>query len=211
MFPTFSDVPERMHTLLPDARLIYIVRDPSDRIVSHYLHQWYDKRQDDDLSGVMADPDNERARHYIRTSSYYLQLSQYLEYYDLSSIMVVALEDLKKDRNATLARVFGFLGVDDSFTPPETTAVVNATASKIRTNKLGDLLRSNHPALRSVIGCARKALPRSLKKSARSLTGARQRQPELSPEVRKALQAELRDDIARFRELTGQSFDQWSV
>ncbi len=211
MYPTFAGVPERIHTHLPDARLIYIVRDPIDRIVSHYLHQWYDKRQDDDLSSVLADPDNERGRHYIRTSSYYLQLSQYLEFFDISRVMVVTLEDLKADANGTLRKVFGFLGVDDSFIPPESTEVVNPTAAKVRTNKLGDLLRSDHPALRPLIKLARQVLPGSLKKRARSLGGSKQIRPELDPAVRDMLQAELKPDIDRFRALTGRSFSQWSV
>ena len=34
----FGGVPERMYSVVPDARLIYILRDPIERIVSHYVH-----------------------------------------------------------------------------------------------------------------------------------------------------------------------------
>src|SRR5687768_751449 len=34
----FAGIPERMHAVLPRARLIYIVRDPVERMVSQYKH-----------------------------------------------------------------------------------------------------------------------------------------------------------------------------
>src|SRR5437016_1007207 len=37
MFPLFAGVPERMARLLPEARLIYLVRDPIERIRSAYI------------------------------------------------------------------------------------------------------------------------------------------------------------------------------
>ncbi len=87
MHPNFTGVAKRMHSIVPDARLIYIVRDPVDRVVSHYLHQWYGKRQHDTQMAILCNPDNDRTRHYICTSSYYLQLSQYLEFYDYSRFL----------------------------------------------------------------------------------------------------------------------------
>ena len=60
MYPNFLDVPERMHSVVPDAKLIYIVRDPIERIVSHYLHQWYDKRQGNSFFDVLNDLENKK-------------------------------------------------------------------------------------------------------------------------------------------------------
>src|SRR5688572_24468381 len=37
-WPRFAGIPARMHALVPEARLIYLVRDPGDRIRSHYIH-----------------------------------------------------------------------------------------------------------------------------------------------------------------------------
>ena len=37
--PVFQGVPQRMHSLVPGARLIQIVRDPMKRHLSHYFHQ----------------------------------------------------------------------------------------------------------------------------------------------------------------------------
>src|SRR4051812_14286994 len=38
-YPIFKNVPARMHGLIPDAKLIYLVRDPIQRVVSAYIQQ----------------------------------------------------------------------------------------------------------------------------------------------------------------------------
>ena len=38
-YPEYPGVPERIASSLPDARLIYILRDPIERIRSHYQHR----------------------------------------------------------------------------------------------------------------------------------------------------------------------------
>jgi len=211
MYPNFPGVPARMHAILPDARLIYVVRDPLERIVSHYLHQWYGKRQDAPFLELLADPENKKTRHYILTSSYYLQLSQYTEFYDLSKICVISLEDLKNSRPETLGRIYRFLEIDDSFLPIDSTAVVNRTQTKLRTNLFGDLLLSDSPAVKSLRETTALLLPGSIKARLRSLLGSKQTPPEITPEIRQVLGDALRDDISKFRELTGQSFSQWSL
>src|SRR5689334_1125972 len=38
-YPFRKHVPERMHELVPDAKLVYVVRDPIDRLVSHWVQR----------------------------------------------------------------------------------------------------------------------------------------------------------------------------
>ncbi len=211
MYPNFTDVPKRMHSLLPDAKLIYIVRDPIKRIVSHYLHQWYKKRQHNTSIETLADPDDKRSQHYIRTSSYHLQMSQYLEYYDISKIFVVSLEEMGASRQDTLRRIFRFLEVDDTFTLPTDTGMAHATSSKMRTNAFGNLVLSKSPALASLRRITGRLLPSSIKTRIRSLLGSKHKQPNITPEIRQVLKNALHDDTAKFRELTGMAFEAWDI
>jgi hypothetical protein len=41
----FPGVPERMYSILPKVKLIYILRDPIERIVSHYIHNYAHGRE----------------------------------------------------------------------------------------------------------------------------------------------------------------------
>jgi hypothetical protein len=113
--PRFDGVAARMASAVPDARLVYVVRDPIDRMLSHYLHNiggGYDHRP---LDEALADPDTA----YVDRSRYFFQLEPYLEAFEPERIAVVAREDLLDDRARTMRRVFGFLGVDKAFTSPQ--------------------------------------------------------------------------------------------
>ena len=110
--PRFDGVAERISATLDRPRLIYVVRDPVDRMLSHYLHNvggGYERRE---LADALGDP----ASSYIARSRYFFQLEPYLRTFGRERIEIVGREELKEDREGTMRRVFGFLGVDPSFT-----------------------------------------------------------------------------------------------
>ena len=47
--PTWPDTVQRLHAAVPDARLIYMIRNPVERCVSHYIHDWSEGRIAHDL------------------------------------------------------------------------------------------------------------------------------------------------------------------
>jgi hypothetical protein len=100
-----------MRATLSDARLIYMVRDPIDRMLSHYLHNVGGGYDDRPLADALADPESA----YVARSRYFFQLEPYLEEFGQGSIEIVTREELKRDRSATMRRVFDFLGVDPGF------------------------------------------------------------------------------------------------
>jgi hypothetical protein len=51
----FGGVPKRMYSVLPEARLIYILRDPIERIVSHYMHSYHRRRENRNISEALTD------------------------------------------------------------------------------------------------------------------------------------------------------------
>jgi hypothetical protein len=110
--PFFEGVAERMAATLPEeARLIYMVRHPIDRVLSHYLHNLgggYDERP---LEEALAD---ERSS-YVQRSRYAFQLEPYLEAFGTDRVLVITREELARERVETMRRVFAFVGVDPSF------------------------------------------------------------------------------------------------
>jgi hypothetical protein len=109
--PRFEGVAERIADTLPDARLIYVVRDPIDRMLSHYLHNLgggYDSRP---LEEALSDPHTA----YVDRGRYFFQLEPYLERFEPGRIELVPREELKRDRAGAMRRVFRFLGVDETF------------------------------------------------------------------------------------------------
>jgi Sulfotransferase domain len=113
--PRFEGVAERMRSVAGEARVVYMVRDPIDRLLSHYLHNvggGYDRRP---LAEALAD---DRSAYWQR-SRYAYQVEPYLEAFGAERVALVSREELKDDRAATMRRVFEFCGVDAGFASPE--------------------------------------------------------------------------------------------
>ncbi len=112
-WPSFSGVPQRMSAVVPDVRLIYLVRHPLERMRSMYLHAVALGRERRSASRAFLEtPD------YLECSRYATQLERYLDHFDRDRLLVLLAEDLRRDRGATLRRVFEFIGVDSRWRPP---------------------------------------------------------------------------------------------
>jgi hypothetical protein len=111
--PRFTGVAERIREHVPDVKLLYMVRDPISRVLSHWRHATgagYETRGE--IAEVLADP----GTAYVQRSLYWMQLQPYISNFPAGQIEVIAQEELQSDREATMRRAFSFLGVDPGFT-----------------------------------------------------------------------------------------------
>jgi len=110
--PMFGGVPERILSFSPDARFIYIMRDPVERTISHYWHRvrWWGEHRTL-LSAIRSDPQYKDVGHYAR------QLNAYLRYVQLGRIYTLTLEALLANPAEQLSSVYAWLGVDPTFRP----------------------------------------------------------------------------------------------
>lgn len=209
-YPAFPGVPERMASVVPDAKLIYVLRDPIARIVSHYIDAFSWGREHGTIDEVLAgDLDD---NHYVNCSRYDLQLSRYDGVYPAERILVIANEGLRNDRRATLRTVFGFIGVDADFWDPAYEVEHYRAEEKTRRTRLGYAITKTSRAVGRTR--LRSVLPHSLARAAEKFNTATEtpiEPPEVSPELRARLEAALRDDVARLRSRTGMDFAAWSI
>lgn len=110
--PRFEGVAERIHAHCPEAKLIYMVRDPVKRILSHWVHATGAGYETRELVPTLSAPDSS----YIHRSLYWMQLQPYLERFDRAQIAIFAQEELQAEREETMRRAFRFAGVDEGFT-----------------------------------------------------------------------------------------------
>lgn len=205
-FPRYRGVPARMHALLPDAKLIYVVRDPFARLYSHFVFTTPDDRVAD-LDGALEPLETNQ---YVAESRQCWQLEQYLPYYPLARILVVGAEELRHSRAATLARIFAFLDVDASFRSREFEAELNTT--EVARRHRGALARIVHAAagLRPA-----RFVPPSIGLPVRNAALRLFSRPVARPRMDPAREARLRelfaDDARRLRRLTGLRLAEWSV
>jgi hypothetical protein len=114
--PRFSGVAERMARVLgDDAKVVYMVRDPVDRLLSHYLHNVGGGYETRSMEEALADTESA----YVQRSLYARQASPYLEHLGADRIAFVTREDLRDRRAETMRRMFEFAGVDAGFDSPQ--------------------------------------------------------------------------------------------
>lgn len=207
-YPYISDVPERIHSLLPDVKLIYSVRDPVERAVAFYWEQFASNRAPSFEAAFenVEDPLN----RYACASKYALQAEQYLRLFPRSALLIVDSDDLRDARQETLTSIFTFLDVDPEFSSPRFNDQLNPVSQKLRPTPVGRLLKRSAPA--AVI---RRTIPLGMRKHlfspVRRATSHKVRRQPLPEEIRRRLEDVLRPDAQRFRELAARPFEKWSV
>ena len=195
-YPRLTGVPERMAELIPDAKLVFMVRDPIRRIRANWIHTYSNRREDRPMREAVLD---ESRLSYLARSRYYTQISQYLEHYPMERILILEQDELMNDRRATLRRVFAFVGVRDDYWREKFNDPKLETSTRWRRTRLGAVAAERLPV-----------------KWWRRLRNRRPfafpfEQPEIDAELHEELASRLRDDIEQFRELTGRKFESWSI
>jgi hypothetical protein len=207
-WPVWDGVPERASAVVPGARLVYLVRDPIERIESHYLQR---RLQDGargeiaDVLGDIGDPHN----LFVARSRYATQLERWLEHFPQERLLVLSAEELRDARHAAVAAVLAHVGLDDAIDPAlldaehhrsDDKAELGAGAARLRGSAAGRMLEAVPARVRAPV-------TRRLR-AALSHPVARQ---ELPADLRARLVELLAPEAARLRTLTGRSFEGWSL
>jgi hypothetical protein len=141
---------ERMLALYPDVRLIFVARDPLDRLESSFR----EFHSNGALYGIAAPFSFKEALvaipNLIEDTSYWTRLQNYRRHMPDENIQVIFFEDLVSDPRGTLATSLKFLGARlDAI--PATLPHLNAGETKLRDTPAMRWLRQ-HPRLGPLLG-----------------------------------------------------------
>jgi hypothetical protein len=202
-YPQHLGVPERIHSLVPDVRMIYMLRDPLDRIAAHWVHNFAKRREKGDLKSTLSHPNTS----YLVRSQYHMQLQQFLRHFPKEQIMVIDQADLRERRSELLREIFEFVGADPDFSHPGFERERHATSRKTRASRWAVRMEQMSKSR------AGRVLPPKVWFAIDERLPMRK--PIERPDVREALGPEalraLREDAERLRELTGRDFPGWSI
>ena len=205
-YPEFSGVPERMHRLLPGVKLLYLVRDPVERALSHYQHNRIHGR-------VTGSVDEEflpvEESHYLQTSRYHMQISRYLEHYSREQILIVESEMLREERDQVMNTIFDFLGVETKVDASGFETEYHATAEKLNPGVSSFLQETRVGKVLTRVG--QTLLPDALVKRGLDIFRGDVERPSLEGIVREQVYDYLRKDVEQLRAFSGKSFDRWTV
>ena len=199
-YPSLPNCASRIYEVLPEAQIIYIMRNPIERTWSHY---WHSVTRD----GERRTPNEviTENSHHIAISRYYMQISEYLRYFDRNSVLLLLLDDLNNNPQSFLREVFRFLKVDEDFIPSNPSVVKNPFRE---TQVDGSLLESirNVQIVRNALSIipnnVKEVFGRPFKKKVKNPT-------EIPHEIRDIIQNELREDIMKIEELMDMDLSFW--
>lgn len=108
------DAPGRIAALLPNAKLIALLRHPVDRAYSHYWHARAWGAQLPDFATVVraALDGNAGWRHFLERGHYAEQIARYDRLYPTDALLLLLFEDLESQPEATFGEVCRHLGVE---------------------------------------------------------------------------------------------------
>lgn len=165
--PAAAAAPRRIHAYAPDAKLVYLVREPVSRALSEVMQglKYSQYVLGDELP---RSTEEVLAAHpsIVHAGEYMEQIERYLGHFEREQLLVVLQEDLRREPRRTISRVLSFLEVD-----PE-----HAVDFGARRNVTADFVRGKQDEqiarwARHLPGyeLAKRAMPDSLKRSVKSV------------------------------------------
>ena len=199
-FPETRGTYDRLFAYNPDLKLVYIMRDPVERVVSHYTHHLTDGQ-------AKGGPETEVLSNltYVNRSRYGVQIQPYLDLFGRENVLLLVFEEYIAAPIETLRKVARFLDVD-----PEgfgKTAAVHANPSVGKRVMTRFERRIRDLGIDNVV---KPMLPRFARRRILEISGRRlARKPEFGPELRETLWRLLESDVCLIEDLLGRRLDVW--
>lgn len=191
---TFPGTAERMVADVPGLKVLYTIREPLQRLRSHFDYRLRQGTAEGSLETVLA-----RNDELVRASLYAWQLEPWLERCGRDRIHVLRMEDLAHDFDTVLRGVFRFLEVDPDVWITAQRANARPAAGSRRPVRVPRAVR----ALGRLLSPAtRRRLKQHLPRRRVS-----DDQVALSPAVERDLRARFTRDLRALRPLVGPAMD----
>lgn len=190
-------VPARIHALNPEARFIYMVRDPVARAYSAYWHNvraGWEKR----TFRVAI----EEGLGYCRTSDYAGQLKNYYAFFEKESFLVVPFTAFTENPMEVVHRCCNFLGAH--YNDSGLIASEQHKNRSFRLNRGGRILQrivGSNGGLEAIIRLGKTVVPRFLHPYAEKLLT--KSIPKISEQDKNYLMQQFSDSLDELLDLTG--------
>lgn len=145
-------VPARIYALMPDIKLIALLRDPVERAYSNYLMSRRRNLETEEfepkirkllsaerLCAARTTPD--RTNSYVVRGEYGRLLSLFYEYFPAEQIAVFFTDELRQNPRGVVRAIFQFLGVDEAFLPSTLGEVYHTGGARLRFQWVYDLFK----------------------------------------------------------------------
>ena len=208
------DAHRRMRALVPDVKLIAVLRDPVDRAYSNWTHMWCDGLEPEAsfVQACLAEPERVARGwapfwRYLELGRYGEQLEDLYRWFPPAQVHLLRYRDLVDEHDRTLDRICEFLGVRTGLIAEAPSQNVSTWVEPTRVNL------ALQAVVRAGADIGRWFPPQVWRRASAPVLATLHRRhgdrPELPAEDRQRLAAQFRDDVRRLEGLTGESYEDW--
>ncbi len=191
--PTYPDALPRLRDTMPDARLIYMMRHPVDRIVSHYRHGWLERSIDGPIDTAIA-----RHPELIDYGRYAMQIAPWIDSFGKEQVLPVFMERLIAAPQAELERICRFIGYAGTPSWQAAIDLQNMSGERLRDSPWRDRI-VDHPILAVL---RRHLVPRSVRNRIKRAWQMRDK-PVIGDAALARVTAIFDEDLGRLGEMLG--------
>lgn len=207
---------KRIREILPDVRIIAMIRQPADRLFSRYQHMLREEKVPTEGFDSIFDRSSLwwRRADLIIEGFYAKNLQRFYALFPRDQIRVYLYDDFRKNPDGVLKNIFDFIGVSNDF-KVDTDMVMNKSGV-LKKNVFNQLFGQNG----SVVRGFKRMFPswhaqlKGNKAVLKRLNNARNKQivkMDFDPELRKKITEEIyMSDIRQLEKLLGRDLSHWT-
>ena len=196
----YVGVPKKAYSLNPNAKIIYIMRNPVERTYSGF---WAGRRHGEEKR-EFRDAALDSACNYADISDYAGQLSLWFEYYPRNSFLFLLFEDLKEHPEMLAKKCFDFMGINSSISV-HMDSVQNKSYNVGFVGSEINKLTLKYPGLHKL----KILMPQFSRDFIKQLKKGSQPIPRMEDADREWLQEHFKEKNKRLEEMTGLSLEKW--
>ena len=204
-YPQYNACPE-IYQFNPNLKLIYMMRNPVDRVVSQYLHCYSRGYTSLPLEkAILSSPG------YINITRYYIQIRPYLELFGEQKVLLLTLEEFLGSKRDTLTKIANFLNIDPEKFGDFEQIHANKSIGEAKRN-----MRVKNIGHNSIISSIKPYIPKTLReittKGIHKLTARKiAHKPDLSDSLKKIINDLLILDVLEIEKIMGRKIEEWDL
>jgi len=224
-----SECPERIHRHIPNAKLIAVLRDPVERLISAYYHYvktgflppvHINKGLPKILSGEWTDK-YPRSEELIEYGMYSKHLKRYLRYFDRQQMKILIYGNLKKNNLKKMKEIYEYIDVDTEYIPASIDSKPKSSVyniGRLKVIRRANILINEYyndgkrmkriPVKKNVAKYVKYAITRCFY-HIQGILVEKSKKPKLSTQLRGRVNNKYYKDISRLENIIDVSLDKW--
>lgn len=211
-----KETPKLLSKNFPSIKLFVILRNPVQRLISHYEHLKINEHPLPPLKNIIMGN-----HELIRHGFYYQCLKKYLNLIPKEKILILFYNDIQKNPVNFIQTLYKFLNVDPNFIPPSTFKKINTKEEKVGPLHKNKKISASYTKIRGTpLGQGILKITRFFKinklvaiifSPLSSDTKSKDRKSGENSKIRQSIYKLYEQDIANVEKLTGRNLDSWRI